>query len=323
MRIFSRVAPLLFLILFPISAAFAAADSDPTALLRAGKADEALRVLNANLAQNPNDAHTYNLLCRVYYQLELWDNSVRMAEKSVALEPANSSYHHWLGRAVGRKAEVANPFAAFGLARRVKVEFERAIALDANNLSARADLSEFYLEAPAFLGGDKNKARQQADFVAKHDLALASYINARVEEKQGSGRAEAEYKKAVAASAAPSRYWVELAHYYRRASRINDMETAVTQSLATAREGEPTEFDVASLLLHAGRNFSGAIQMLRRYVGQEDPSEDGPAFQAHYLIGILLEKQGQKKEAAAAFQAALEMASQYKPARDALARVSR
>ncbi len=319
MRIFSRVAPFLFL----VCSVIATADTDPTSLLAAGKADEALRALNTSLEKNSNDAHAYNLLCRVYYQLELWDNSVRMAEKSVALEPGNSAYHQWLGRAMGRKAEVANPFAAFGLARKVKVEFERAVALDANNLSARSDLSEFYLEAPAFLGGDKSKARQQAEFVARHDPALASYINARVEEKQGSGRAEAEYKRAVASSTAPSRYWVELAHYYRRAGRMNEMEGAVSQSLATAREGEPTEFDVANLLLHAGRNFPGAIQMLRHYVSQEDPSEDGPAFQAHYLMGILLEKQGKRKEAAEAFQASLQMASQYKPARDALARVSR
>lgn len=319
MRIFSRVAFLFFLII----AAVAAADTDPTSLLKAGKADEALRVLNASLAKSPNDARSYNLLCRVYYQLELWDNAVRMAEKSVALAPENSSYHQWLGRAMGQKAEVANPFAAFGLARKVRSEFERAVALDANNLSARADLSEFYLEAPAFLGGDKNKARQQAEFVARHDPALAYYINARVEEKQGSGRAESEYKRAVAATSAPSRYWVELAHYYRRAGRVNDMEAAVSQSLATAREGDVTEFDVANLLLHAGRNFPGAIQILRNYVSQEDPSEDGPAFQAYYLLGILLEKQDRRKEAASAFQAALEMASQYRPARDALARVSR
>lgn len=322
MKIFSRVAPLL--LLFLISPIFAvAADTDPTALLKAGKADEALHVLNATLTQNPNDARAYNLLCRVYYQLELWDNSIRMAEKSVALDPENSIYHLWLGRAMGRKAEVANPFAAFGLARKVKSEFERAVSLDTNNLPARSDLSEFYLEAPSFLGGDKSRARQQAEFVARHDPALASYINARVEEKQGSGRAEAEYKKAVASSNDPSRYWVELAHFYRRAGRMNEMEAAVTKSLATAHEGDVTEFDVANLLLHSGRNFPGAIQMLRHYVTQEDPSEDGPAFQAHYLLGILLEKQGHKKEAAVAFQNALEMASEYKPARDALARVSR
>jgi len=303
--------------------AFAAADTEASSLLKAGKADEALRVLHATIAHSPDDARAYNLLCRVYFQLELWDDSVRMAEKAVALDPQNSSYHLWLGRAMGRKAEGANPFTAFNLARKVKSEFERAVALDGNNLRARSDLSEFYVEAPAILGGDKKKARQQADFVARHDPALGSYISARVDEKLGTGRAETEYKKAVAASSEPSHYWVELAHFYRRTGRFNEMEYAVNQSLATAHEGEVTEFDAASLLLHAGRNFPGAIQMLRRYVAKDDPAEEGPAFQAHYLLGILLERQSRKKEAAAEFQAALDLASQYRPARDALARVSR
>jgi len=306
-----------------VGVSFAAADTEASSLLKAVKADEALRVLKATIAQSPDDARAYNLLCRVYFQLELWDDAVRMAEKAVALDPENSSYHLWLGRAMGRKAEGANPFAAFNLARKVKTEFERAVALDGSNLSARSDLSEYYVEAPAILGGDKRKARQQADVVARHDPALGSYISARVEEKQGTGRAETEYKKAVAASSAPSRYWVELAHFYRRTGRFNEMEFAVNQSLATAREGEVTEFDAASLLLHTGRNFPGAIQMLRRYVARDEPAEEGPSFQAHYLLGILLEKQSRKKEAEAEFQTALNLASQYRPARDALARVSR
>jgi tetratricopeptide (TPR) repeat protein len=312
LRIFSWVAAFILL----AAGTLAAVDTDPSLLVKAGRADEALRVLNTTVEQSPNDARAYNLLCRVYFQLELWDDSVRMAEKAVALAPQNSSYHQWLGRAMGRKAEVANPFTAFNLARKVKTEFERAVALDDNNLSARSDLSEFYLEAPAFLGGDKKKARQQAEFVASRDPARGSYILGRVEEKQSSGRAEAEYKKAVAESPVPAPYWVELAHFYRRAGRLNDMETA-------ARAGDVTEFDVANLLLHAGRNFSGAIQILQRYIAQENPTEEGPLFQAHYLMGMLLEKQGRKKEATQEFQAALKLASQYKPARDALARVSR
>jgi tetratricopeptide (TPR) repeat protein len=313
----------LGILFFCLLGLVAAADADPAALLKAGKADEAVHALNTVIARDPKDARAYHLLCRVYFQLELWDNSIRMAEKAVALEPDNSSYHLWLGRAMGRKAEDANPFTAFGLARKVKTEFERAVALDANNLIARSDLSEFYLEAPNFLGGDKNKAKQQADYIAKHDAGMASYLYGRVAEKQGTGGAEAEYKKAVAASSAPAHYWVELAHYYRRTGRLADMENAVTQSMAAARPGDVTEFDSAALLLHAGRNFTGAAEMLRHYVSQEDPSEDGPAFQAHYLLGVLLERQGKKKEAAAQFQTALTMASQYKPARDALARVSR
>jgi len=301
----------------------AGADADPAALLKAGKADQAIHALNLEIKRAPKDARWYNLLCRVYYQLELWDDSMRMAEKALALDPQNSSYHLWLGRAMGRKAEDANPFTAFGLARKVKIEFERAVALDKDNLPARADLSEYYLEAPGFLGGDKNKAKQQADYVVEHDRALASYIYARVQEKQGSTGAEAEYKKAIAASSQPARYWVELAHYYRRTGRLGEMEDAIRHSVTVVQQGEPSEFDAAALLLHSGRNFAAATQILRHYVSVEDPSEDGPAFRAHYLLGVLLEKQGKKKEAAAEFQTALNMASEYRPAQDALARVSR
>ncbi|HEX4605212.1 MAG TPA: tetratricopeptide repeat protein [Candidatus Angelobacter sp.] len=319
MKCLYRSAALLFLAI----GLAAGADADPAALLKAGKADEALHTLNAAIAHDPRDARAYHLLARVYFRMEQWDNAVRMAEKAVALDPQNSLYHLWLGRAMGRKAEDANPFTAFGLARKVRGEFERAVALDPDNLPARADLSEFYLEAPGFLGGDKNKAKQQADYVAKHDPALGFYITARVEEKQGGGRAEEEYKKAVAASSNPARYWVELAHYYRRNGRMQDMETAINQALAATHPGDVAEFDSAALLLHSGRNYAGAAQMLRHYVAQDELAEDGPAFQARYLLGVLLEKQGKKKEAAAEFRAATQMASEYKPARDALARISR
>ena len=319
MKILCRLAALMF---FAIGSA-AGLDSDPATLLQAGKAEEALRTLNATIEHSPYNARAYNLLCRVYIQLELWDNAIRTGERSIALDPQNSSYHLWLGRAMGRKAEEANPFTAFSLARKVRSEFERAVALDSDNLQARSDLSEFYLEAPGFLGGDKNKARQQAEYVAKHDRALASYMNARVEEKQGNTGAEAEYKKAIAANTSPGRYWVELAHFYRRTGRPSEMEAAVTQSVSAAQPGEVVEFDAAALLLNAGRNFAGATQILRRYISQPEASEDGPVFKAHYLLGILLEKQGQKKEAAAEFKAANTMAPQYKPARDALVRISR
>jgi tetratricopeptide (TPR) repeat protein len=319
LRTLFRLAVLFLLVAGPM----AGADADPAALLKTGKADQAIHALNLAIARAPNDARSYNLLCRVYFQLELWDNSMHMAEKALALDPQNSSYHLWLGRAMGRKAEDANPFTAFGLARKVKIEFERAVALDANNLPARSDLSEYYLEAPGFLGGDKNKAKQQADYVAGHDRALASYIYARVQEKQGNTGAEAEYKKAIAASSQPSRYWVELAHFYRRTGRLSEMEDAIRRAVGAVQQGEPSEFDAAALLVHSGRNFAGAAQMLRHYVSEEDPSEDGPAFRAHYLLGVVLEKQGKKKEAASEFQTALNMASEYRPAQDALARVSR
>jgi len=315
---------LRLLLVLASALALAASDDGAEHLMRAGRADEALRALNVQIQENPRDAAAYNLLSRTYYQLELWDTAILMAEKSIALDPRNSIYHQWLGRAAGRKAEVSNPFTAFNLARKVRAEFERAVAFDGDNISARSDLSEYYLEAPGFLGGDKNKARQQADAIAPHDPALARYIIARVEEKKHTGRAEEEYKKAIEASTNDAaRYWIELASYYRRSGRLPEMESAILQSLAATRHKAVPEFDGASMLRDAGRNFPGAIQMLRSYLAGDPVSEDAPAFQAHYLLGQIFEKQGDRRSAQEQYRAAMELASQFRPARDALARVSR
>jgi tetratricopeptide (TPR) repeat protein len=313
----------LLIVLLVCFAASSRADVNPQQLIQQGKADEARRALGVQLQQNPNNAQAYHLLCRLYYQLEQWDKALKMAEKAVALEPKNSSYHQWLGRAAGRKAENSNPFTAFMLARKVRAEFERAVALDGDNLSARTDLAEYYLEAPGFLGGDKNKSRRQADIVARRDPALASYIRAQIEEAQGNAQAEEEYKNAIKESSNGARYWIELAYYYRRAGRTQEMEEAIVQSLTAAHRTNLPEYDAAYLLLRTDRNLKGATQMLRRYLASDNLSEDGPAFHAHFMLGELLEKQGNRKAAAAEFRAALALASDYRAARDALARVSR
>lgn len=323
MRLIRSVAFLISVLMSISASAADTVNAAPEDLLRAGRANDARRMLDAAIQQNPKNAEAYNLLCRLYFQLEQWDNALHMAEKSVDLEPKNSNYHLWLGRAAGRKAETANPFVAWGLARRVHSEFERAVELDGDNLPARSDLAEYYMEAPGFLGGDKKKAREQADVIAKKDPALATYIYARLAEKQGSPQAEREYKSAITKSGNTSRYWIELAYYYRRAGRVGDMEAAIHQAGQAPRQGTAPEYDGAYLLLRTNRNPNVAIQMLRRSVSDNISSEDAPAFRVHYMLGELLEKQGDNKAAAAEFRSALEMASEFHPARDALDRISR
>ncbi len=300
-----------------------ALDAPPEQLLRSGRADDARRVLNAAVDKNPSDAQAYNLLARMYFQLEMWDSSLRMAEKAANLEQGNSDYHLWLGRAAGRKAEASNPFTAWSLARKVRAEFERAVALNGENLSARSDLAEYYLEAPGFLGGDKKKAREQGDAVKSKDPALASYIYAKLAEKQGANNAEEQYKNAIKESGNQSRYWIELAHFYRRAGRLAEMDSAIAQAMAGIHEDSAPEYEGAYLFLRTNRNINNAVQMLRRYLSNNTASEDAPAFRAHYLLGELLLKQGDKKGAADQYRSCLALASEFHPAQDALARLSR
>ena len=113
-----------------------------------------------------------------------WDQGISACEKAVALAPSNSRYHMWLGRVYGEKADAANFLSAASLAGKVRNEFEAAVRLDPNNVDARSDLGEFYLEAPGIVGGGRDKAEAQIQALAALDPAKADYLKGRLAEKK-------------------------------------------------------------------------------------------------------------------------------------------
>ena len=91
--------------------------------------------------------------------------------RAVEASPETSEYHHWLGKAHGRIAEQVNFLSAIGHARRARDEFERAVALDGDNRDALASLAQYYEEAPGFLGGSDEKARDLRRRIEQLDAA--------------------------------------------------------------------------------------------------------------------------------------------------------
>ena len=73
--------------------------------LQAGEADKALALLESLPHGGSNIAQAKFLECRVRYALEQWDAAASACEQAVQLDGQNSSYHMWLGRALGEKAE--------------------------------------------------------------------------------------------------------------------------------------------------------------------------------------------------------------------------
>lgn len=306
----------------PAATATSVSISEAHGLLAAGRVDEALKALTLQLKSAPGDAAAYNLLCRSYFAVQNWSRAVATCERAVSLAPDNSEYHMWLGRAYGEKANHSIFIIAAQLARKVRREFERAVELDANNVHARTDLAEFYVEAPAFMGGGKTKAEREAEAIAKQDAGTAHWVQARIAEKEERFEAaEQEYKKAIEASGNRGSFWLNLASFYRRQSRLSDMEAAINSAMASEKKRPIVFFDAAQILLGAGRNFAGAAGFIRHYL-KTGPIEEGPAFQAHYLLGEILEKQGDKPGAMAEYRAALALARDYERARTALEKLS-
>ena len=89
----------------------------------------------------------------------------------------------WAGF-TARRRTASNFFKAASLAGKVRNEFETAVRLDPNNVDARSDLGEFYLEAPGIVGGGRDKAEAQAQAWPHSIPPRPHYLNGRLAEKK-------------------------------------------------------------------------------------------------------------------------------------------
>ena len=298
--------------------------ADVPTLLAEGRVDDAIHSLQTTLTAAPNDAESYNLMCRAYFSLGNWDRGIPYCEKSVKLAPDNSRYHLWLGRIYGEKADRASWFTAASLAGKVRDQFEEAVKLNPDNVDARTDLAEFYLEAPGIVGGGRDKAEAQANALEKLDPVKAHWVRGRIAEKNKElATAEKEYRAAIEISHGSALSWLNLALFFRSHNRLDEMEDAIRHASAAQTGHSEVLVDAAETLNRTGRNFPTAIDLLRRYLSSSSTVEAAPAFKAHYLLGTLLERQGDKQAAAQEYRDALSLAKSYSAAQDALNRLNR
>jgi tetratricopeptide (TPR) repeat protein len=287
--------------------------------LQAGKADEAAALVNDALKTDPNDAEANNLLCRVEYSLQQFDQAANHCEKAVNLSPQNARYHLWLGRATGERASRASWTSAFSLAKRTRAEFETAVKLDPRDAEALSDLGDFYKEAPGVVGGGIDKAEGIAKQLDAVDPARAHNLRGEIAEKQKDlTTAESELKASTTGPRAAVQ-WMQLASFYRRHERWDDMDAALKSGQAAAAHDKHAAvafFNGASILTRANRQPDLAIRLYESYLASPDKTEEAPAFDALVRLAKLRSQTGDHAGAQREKTAALALAREYKPAQD-------
>jgi tetratricopeptide (TPR) repeat protein len=316
----AAIAGIIAAAFFAPSASASTSLDTASADLQAGKADEATQLLNQVLQADPKDAEANNLLCRVEYTVQHFDQAAVHCEKAVNLSPQNASYHHWLGRATGERASRASFLSAFSLAKKTRQEFETAVQLDPRDADALADLGEFYIEAPGAVGGGMDKAEAVAKQLDAADAARGHAFRASIAEKNKDLTiAEQEFKAAISVANHPAIQWMALASFYRRRERWSDMESAVKSGQAAAthdRHSAIALFNGASILTRANRQPQLAIDLYQAYLASPDKTEEAPAFDAMVHLAKLLSQTGDQAGAQRQRAAALALAHDYKPAQD-------
>jgi tetratricopeptide (TPR) repeat protein len=299
------------------------ASADTTAAERAlqqGRVQDAINLLQPIVAANTTNAYAHQLLCRVYYSEELPEPAIHECEQASAIAPDSSDTQMWLGRAYGLKAENAGPFAGLSLAKKVRLAFERAVQLDPANVAAGAALGEFYIAAPALIGGSFSKAEALAAQLQRTSPAAAHRILAMIAEKRDDlPAAEAEFRKAIS-EGHHSDAWVDLGNFYQRQHQIDKAVAALQSAFDADRAHDADLIDIASILNDAHRSPDLAEKALRLYLASAAKSEAAPAFKVHVQLGNLLAKRGDHPDAQREYESALQLAPAYIPARKALER---
>ena len=274
------------------------------------KYEEAKEVLLKVVEQEPKNPEVNFLLCKICLILDDHDKSIKYGKKAVKLNESQSDYHLWLGRAHGMQAEKGSKFKALFRAKRAKKEFEKAVKLDSTNLEARRDLMQYYVAAPGIAGGDKKKAKKQAEIMQGLDSCYGAYAWGLFWQAENDfDKAETYLRKAVELDTS-SDYFAT----YRLGSLLQRQERyhEAAEVFEKLYNGHPDQtyalYQIGRSYVFAKDSLDKAERCFKQYL-QIEPKEGDPdlAAGAHWRLGMVYDLQGKKDLAIAELEEAVRL----------------
>jgi predicted Zn-dependent protease len=140
-----------------------------------------------------------------------------------------------------------------------------------------ADLLEYYLEAPGFLGGGQDKAAQMAGRIHALDPAEGAFARARLAEKaKDDSAAEKHLREAAALEPAKPGRWLDLAKFLGRRGKIAESEEMFRKAEAIDPGDPAVWFARAEVLIDTKREPDQARRLLERYIASDRLTPDHP-----------------------------------------------
>jgi tetratricopeptide (TPR) repeat protein len=250
--------------------------------------------------------------------------AVELLEQSAALAPRNAVIQLELGRAYGMSAMAGGTFGAMSLAKKSKAAFERAVELDPRLVPARMSLLEFFVGAPALLGGSESGAVEQANAIRRLDPIEGHQAFARIHvAAKALDRARGEYAAMLKTFPRSARahylhgvYLLNTEKNYRSAAE--EFEVAVQLDPAYM----PSYFRIGHAAAVASSNFTRGEEALKKYISYRPADDEPGTSRAWYWLGAIYEKQRRPADARTCYTTSLKLNPVQKDVREALKRVS-
>ena len=283
---------------------------------------DARRAFEAAATSDANNASAHLYLGRIALHETRFEEAIRHLEKAVALEPSVAAHHAWLGRAYGQLAVRSGLRKKFSLAKRSRGALERAVELDPSDLEARSWLIQFYLLAPRIVGGSRSKARAHATENAKRSEFRGALARAWIaEDRDKHDEAAREYRAAIASQPdSLIAYW-GLAQLWHRAERFDSAFALMDGVTARHPDAMPAYYYYGRGSSLSGQHLPEAVGALKRYVAYTPHEGEPPLSSAHYRLGWVYERMGDRAAARREYELSLRLEPTRGEVKEALARV--
>jgi tetratricopeptide (TPR) repeat protein len=285
------------------------------------KFDEAKAAVQALLAKNERDDVALHCMGRIYVEMDKPGDAIGWFEKAVSANDKVSAHHLWLANALGEQAPHTNKLKLPFLARRVKSEFDKAVALDSSSIEARHGLIMFYSQAPGMFGGDMNKAKAQAMEIGKLNpmhghIEMAVLLESKDKDTVS---AEREFKAAIDANPDSTLGYSNLGQFYRRQKRYDEAIAVYENMLKVKPDAMNAHLNIALNLVLSGEDAERAEREVKEWLASPPKNAPMPnVSNAHYILGMAFEHQTKKDSARAEYQTAVTINPRNKDAKKAL-----
>jgi tetratricopeptide (TPR) repeat protein len=247
------------------------------------------------------------------------DKAVDWFDKATKMNPNSSLYFDWYGRALGDQAVHGSKWKLPFLAPKVKNAFERAVALDPNNLDAREDLMQYYIQAPGIVGGSREKARVTAIEIRKRNPYRGGFDVASVcVGDKDFACAEREMLALKASYADSSQIYSQLGAFYANQKQFDKSFAILDERLKMKPDDMTAIYGIGRTGALSGLQLDRAEKALKSYLASPPAVNPIAPANVHFRLGGVYEKQGRKDLARAEYETALKLNPKLEDAKKAL-----
>ncbi len=237
------------------------------------------------------------IIATILIQNEKYKDAIEFLKRHTHKHNKDAMLFNLLGEALGRRTRQVFALSRIGLAKRSLKAFERAVSLDPTNAGHRYDLMQYYMRAPGFMGGDKDKGRKQAEAAKKFDSGPGAKTMGRYYYlKKQTKAAEKEFQAGIKTEPMNPALHMAYGNFLMDTKRYTQAAAVFT----TMTEKFPTRalprYKAADAIIQSDKNLTDAVPFLESYAAKRDPH--GPTLsEAYEKLQQIMEKTGNKAKA--------------------------